>query len=150
MLFIAIIITRFHTMLIGVIGAILYYSKNQFFLKICTHKLTQMIAWTSIFFIGINKFHMASVIDGEIVSLVSLSLILGQVTKRNNFINPENKVCDFIGKISFGIYVLHPLLIFYFARLLGHLTDTIVNYLYFYTFITSMTIILAYVSYEFL
>lgn len=147
--FLAISVTRFHTMLIGVVGGILYYSKNQLFLRICTHKLTQIIAWSCIFLITINKFHIASVIDGEIVSLVALFLIMGQVTKRNNIINLENKICDFIGKISYGIYVLHPLLIFYFARIIGHLTDTIVNYLLLYIFITAITVILAYISYEF-
>ena len=41
---------------------------------------------------------------------------MGQITKRNNFINLENKVRDFIGKISHAIYVINPLSIFYFAR----------------------------------
>lgn len=147
--FLAISVTRFHTMLIGVAGAILYYYRNQRFISLATHKVTQIIVWTCIFLIVINKFHIASVIDGELVSLISLFLIIGQVTKRNNLINLENKVCDFIGKISYGIYVIHPILIFYFARLFGQLADTIANYLLVYILITTTTILLAYFSYEF-
>lgn len=147
--FLAISVTRFHTMLIGVTGAILYYYRNSRFLYLATHKLTQIMAWTCILLMAINKFHIASVIDGELISLVSLFLIMGQVTKRNNLINLENKVCDFIGKISYGMYVVHPILIFYFARLLGHFTDTTANYLLLYFLITATTILLSYLSYEF-
>lgn len=147
--FLAISTTRFHAMLIGVVGAILYYGKNQKFLSVTTLKLSQIIAWTCIFFIAINKFHIASVIDEELVSIISVFLIMGQVTKRNNIVKLENKVCDFIGKISYGIYVIHPLLIFYFAKFLGHFTGTITNYLFVYFLITMATVLLAYLSYEF-
>lgn len=143
-------VTRFHVMLIGVVGAILYYNRNQRFLSLATHKLTQIISWICIFLIAVNKFHIASVIDGELVSIISVFLIMGQITKKNNIINLENKLCDFIGKISYGMYVIHPILIFYFARLLGHFaTDTIPNYLLIYFLITMTTILLAYLSYEF-
>lgn len=147
--FLAISITRFHTMLIGVIGAILYYYRNRRFRVFSTHIVTQIVSWACIFLIAINKFHIASVIDGELVSIIALFLIMGQVTKKNNLINLENKACDFIGKISYGIYVIHPILIFYFARLIGHLADTTVNYLLLYFLITATTIGLAYISYEF-
>jgi peptidoglycan/LPS O-acetylase OafA/YrhL len=147
--FLALSVTRFHTMLIGVVGAILYYHKHRRFLSLATHKVTQIIAWTSIFLIAINKFHIFSVIDQELISVVALFLIMGQITKTNSLINLENKTCDFIGKISYGIYVIHPILIFYFARLLGHFPDTIPSYLLLYFLIIFSTIFLAYLSYEF-
>ena len=147
--FLAISVTRFHNMLIGVVGAILYYYGNQKFLLVTTHKLTQIICWGCLLLIAINKFHIASVIDGELVSVVSLSLIMGQVTKKNHLINLENRVCDFIGKISYGIYVIHPILIFYFCKLLGPFSsDKIANYLLVYCLITAATIVVAYLSYE--
>lgn len=146
----AINVTRFHTMLIGVLGAILYYNKNTRFLKISTHKITQIISWIVIFALMLNRFHIASIIDGEIVSVVTVFLIMGQITKRNNIINLENSVCDFIGKISYGIYVVHPLLIFYFSKLLGNFnSDDVVNYLFVYALIITSTILLAYLSYEY-
>jgi peptidoglycan/LPS O-acetylase OafA/YrhL len=146
----AVTVTRFHIMLFGVTGAILYYNKNQKFLFIATHRITQIISWSCIFLIAINKFHVASVIDGELISIISLFLIIGQVTKKNYIINLENKPCDFIGKISYGIYVIHPLLIFFYARVLGRFNSTsIFNYVIIYLLITSTTIIIAYISYEF-
>jgi peptidoglycan/LPS O-acetylase OafA/YrhL len=148
--YIAISVTRFHTMLIGVVAAILYYYNNSRFFAISTHKITQIVSWTVILLLGLNKFHLASIIDGEIVSIVTVFLIMGQITKRNNLINLENAVCDFIGKISYGIYVIHPLLIFYFAKLIGHFkSDTFANYLLVYSLILLTTILIAYLSYEF-
>lgn len=147
--FLSLSVTRFHTMLIGVVGAILYYYKQNRFFLLATNKLTQICSWACIFLVAINKFHVISAIDNELISVVSLFLIMGQVTKRNSLINLENKACDFIGKISYGIYVIHPILIFYFARLLGHFTETIANYLLLYFLLISATIFLAYLSYEF-
>ncbi len=147
--YLAIGVTRFHTMLIGVIGAMLYYNGNKNYISISTHRVTQIISWVVILLLSLNKFHVASVIDGEIVSVVAVFLIMGQITKRNNIINLENSLCDFIGKISFGIYVIHPLLIFYFSKMLGHFkSDTLDNYLLIYTLIIGTTILIAYLSYE--
>ena len=143
-------VTRFHTILIGVVGAILYYNRNRIFFSISTNKAIQIISWSVVLFIALNKFHIASVIDGEIVSVITVFLIMGQITKRNNIINLENSVCDFIGKISFGIYVFHPILIFYFSKLLGHFnSDYWANYLLVYAIVTATTILTAFLSYEF-
>ena len=147
--YLAINTTRFHNMLIGVVGAILYYNQNQRFLQLSTHVMTQIVAWIAMLLIALNKFHFASVIDVELVSIIALCLIMGQVTKRNRIINLENAAFDFIGKISYGIYVIHPLLIFYFSRLLGTLADNSLNYLLLYLLITTTTILLAWLSYEF-
>ena len=148
--FTAITVTRFHVMLIGVVGAMLYYQKNKIFLAIATNKITQAVAWGCILLIALNRFHIASVIDGELISVVSVFLIIGQITKTNNIINLENKACDFIGKISYGIYVVHPLIIFYFSKLIGSFkSDAVINYIAIYVSILAATIVVSYVSYEF-
>jgi peptidoglycan/LPS O-acetylase OafA/YrhL len=137
-------------MLIGVVGAVLFYNRNTSFYSISTHKITQIISWIVVLLLALNKFHIASVIDGEIVSVITVFLIMGQITKRNNIINLENSTCDFVGKISYGIYVIHPLLIFYFSKLLGQFdSDSLINYLLVYALITATTISTAYLSYEF-
>jgi len=145
----AITVTRFHIMLIGAASAILYYKKNNLFISIATHKITQLVSWSVLFLIALNRFHIASVIDAELVSVVSVCLIAGQITRKNRIINLENKLCDFIGKISYGIYVIHPLLIYYCSRLLGRFSkNSPVNYILIYVLIIAITILLAYLSYE--
>lgn len=148
--YVAMNVSRFHVMLIGVVAAILYYNNNEKFLFFVTHKLTQLFSWICILLIAVNRFHIASVIDSELISIIAVFLILGQITRKNRIINLENKLCDFIGKISYGIYVIHPLILFYFIKLLGQFkSDSFVNYVIVYFLILSVTIIAAYISYEY-
>lgn len=145
--YLAITVTRFHVMLIGVVGAILYYYNNSIFMTIATHKLTQLLSWFCMLLIALNYFRIGFV-DAELVSVIALFLIVGQVTKKG-LINLENKICDFVGKISYGVYVIHPLLIFLLAKTIGGLPDTFSSYLLVYTMIMAATLVVAYLSYQY-
>lgn len=104
-------VTRFQCMLIGAIGAILHKEKHVYLLIWIDNKITQSIAWGFILLLAINRFHLASVIDNEIISVVAVALIIGQIEQRNRLICLENEFFDFLGRISYGIYVIHPLVI---------------------------------------
>ncbi|HVG42067.1 MAG TPA: acyltransferase, partial [Chitinophagaceae bacterium] len=93
---------RFVCMMIGALGAILFFNKQATFLAIFNNKIAQFIAWVALFFVAINRFHIASVLDHEIISLVTVTLIIGQVTIKNRLISLENGIFDFLGKISYG------------------------------------------------
>lgn len=142
-------VTRFHIMLIGAIGAILFYEKNTRFIELSTKKITQIISWTIVFLLALNQFTFVSLLAGEIVAVITVFIIIGQITKTNHLINLENPVCDFIGKISYGIYVIHPILIFYASKLLGTLNpEKMTSYALVYSMVITSTIVLAYLSYE--
>jgi peptidoglycan/LPS O-acetylase OafA/YrhL len=143
-------VTRFHIMLIGVLAAILYYSGNKFFLRATTHIVSQVLAWGCLLLIAVNKFHLISLIDSELVAVMSVVLIMGQITKTNPFINLENKLFDFVGKISYGIYVIHPLLIYFCAKAIGPFRENaLINYIIVFTVVIAVTLIVAWMSYEF-
>lgn len=142
--------TRFHIMLTGSLAAILFYNGNEHFLAITTHKVTQIFSWLCVFLIAMNKFDIPDLISSELVAIISVCLIIGQVTKRNRIVNLENNVFDFIGKISFGIYVIHPMLIFLLAKSLGSFEDkSIWGYVLVYSLVIGSTIGVAYLSYEY-
>jgi peptidoglycan/LPS O-acetylase OafA/YrhL len=143
-------VTRFHCMLIGAIGAILYFRKNVVFLKVMDNFICQLLAWGIIFLVTFNKFHLISFLDNEIISVATLFLIMGQIRKKRRILNLDLPFFEFIGKISYGIYVLHPLVIFYVSKALSF-TDksNVFNYLTAYVLVILVTILSAYISYEF-
>jgi peptidoglycan/LPS O-acetylase OafA/YrhL len=47
-------------------------------------------------------------LDDEIISIVALLLIIRQIGIKNRLINLEVKPLEFIGWISYGIYVIRP------------------------------------------
>lgn len=138
-------------MLIGVIGAVYFYNSHRLFTYVCTHKLTQTMAWIAIGMIAFNRFHIASVIDQEIISVITVFLIMGQITEKKRLISLENTVFDFLGKISYGIYVIHPLVIFILSKIMtGSRSGGFIDYFWVYTLNITISIIAAFVSYELL
>lgn len=143
-------VIRFDCMLIGSLGAILYYNKHELFLGIFTSRITQSIAWLVVVLLVLNIFHIASIIDHEIVSVVTVALIVGQITVKNRLVNLDIKPCDFLGKISYGIYVIHPLIIFFSAKLLKQVEmPAVLKYGFVYCFVITATIFVSWLSYTY-
>lgn len=142
--------TRFYCMLIGCIAAILFVQKS-IWIERLTNKYIAIGAWLILFLAIINKFQISSaLIDHEIISIVTVIVILTQITEKNKIVNLDNKVLDFFGKISYGIYVYHPILIFLSIQFLGKFqNDIFINYLIVLSLIFTLTICLSYVSFYF-
>lgn len=150
LLYDALHVTRFHCMLIGAIAAILYFNKSRLLLLLTNNKITQFLTWLIILLITINKFHVASLIDNELVSIVTVSLIIGQIEKRKRIINLNKSIFDFIGKISYGIYVIHPLIIFYLSKVFFFSENAgIWSYILVYAAVIGCTITIAHFSYTY-
>ena len=143
-------INRFHCMLIGAIGAILYHKKHTLFLKLTNNLFTQFFSWIIIFLVAINKFHLVSFIDNELISVITLFLIIGQIEKSNRLINLNISCFNFIGKISYGIYVIHPLIIFYLSKIIFFSNKTgVLDYMLVYFLVFATTIAISYISYHY-
>lgn len=144
------IVNRFDCMMIGGIGAILYYNNNKLFLKITDNKFSQSLALLILVLLMLNKFHTNAIIDAFLISLVALTLIIGQINIKNRIVNFNHSIFDFFGKISFGIYVYHPLIIFYFTMIYKNLVvDGLLKYFIVYGSVITTTILVAYLSYHY-
>jgi peptidoglycan/LPS O-acetylase OafA/YrhL len=145
-------VIRFDCMAIGAAGAVLFFKKNVFFLKISFSAIAQLVAWGSIVLSALSIFHLASVIDSEIIAVVTVILIVNVSSNPRSLVNLEKPFFDFLGKISYGIYVYHPLIIFLAFKsvggILNHFNDSVKLVLIF-ALIIVVNVLVAYISYEF-
>ena len=144
-------VTRFDCMMLGAIGAILYYTGNKPFNRVLGHRVVGIISLVLLFFSVKWIALIPAPVRPQVIAVLSLVCIVSQ--QHSPIVNLENKVCDFVGKISYGIYVIHPLLVFLLSALyrryamqLPHGIDITVIYLT----ITVATILTAWLSYRFL
>lgn len=144
------IVNRFDCMMIGGLGAILFLNKNSLFLKVIDNVYSQFIALFILGLLIINKYHLNAIVDTFIISIVTLTIIIGQINIKNRLISLNTSFFDFFGKISFGIYVYHPLIIFYCAMFLKDLKmQNSIKYAIVYSSVFIITIIVSYLSFNY-
>jgi peptidoglycan/LPS O-acetylase OafA/YrhL len=144
-------VIRFDCMSIGAIGAILVHNNHGRFIKIVKHPAAQILSWLVILLLMVNQFHIASVIDHEIIAVVTVVLIVNLSFNPKTIIKLSHPVFEGIGKISYGIYIVHQLVIFLFAQFLNKfIIPPEFKYPLVYTGVIGLTILTAFLSYTFL
>ena len=142
--------SRFECMSIGGIGALLCLRKHSLFLKLTANKFTEIVCWLCIAAIAVNRFYITDLVNHDVVAIVTVCLIVNLSFNNNAIISLENRVFDFLGRISYGIYVIHPLMIYGFHELLKPLSwQPLWKDLLFFISVISSTILTAWLSYEF-
>ena len=143
-------ITRFHCMMIGAMGAIMYSNKIKLFKNLFSNRIAQVFSWFLFFLMGFNIIHIPPVIAQEVIAVTSLSMIIGQITVNKRIFNLENRLCNFIGKISYGIYVIHPLIVLLLSRLFKDLNiEKNFKYALVYCSVVAATIFVAWLSFNY-
>lgn len=141
---------RMQTLLIGALGAYWYFYEAKPFLQFSTNRWTQIVCWLIFIAMVFNQFHIASVIDGDIISMATICIIIAQIERKNYIFSLENKLFHFIGEISYGIYIYHPLFIFLMAKMWGVFSKTtILEYSLVFFTVISLTILTAWLSYRY-
>ena len=146
----AMYVNRFDCMMIGALGAILYYQKHTLFIRFTKHIAVQALSWLCVILAALNKFHIAAVLDHEFMSGFTVALIIGQIESSRKIINLDYKIFDFLGKLSYGIYVIHPLAVFFAAQWFVPPGNGFLSYALVYACVMGSTILTAYLSYEYL
>jgi peptidoglycan/LPS O-acetylase OafA/YrhL len=141
-------ITRIDIMSLGAIGAYLVYSKHRI-LKIIYRKDIQIISWLILIASIIYKpIHIFSFIDNELNAIFYLILILNVSSNKFSLISLETKFLNFIGKISYGIYVYHMIIIYLISFTLSSLEYEIDHFML-YPVVLIFTILTATLSYKY-
>ena len=143
------ITTRIDIMCMGAIGAYIAYSKKNILLKIIYRKEIQILSWFILIISIIYKpIHIYSFIDPEINSIFYLFIILNISSNKKSLISLENIFFNFIGKISYGIYVYHMILIYLISYLFSYLNLQL-RYIEIHIIVLISTIFVAWISYKF-
>lgn len=109
-------ITQFDCMMLGAAGAIMYYRGTEWFNRLCSNRWITITAWVLFFTSGLWAKYIPSPIMNEVIALVSLMVIMAGLLRKPIL---ENRVMNYLGKISYGIYVIHPLLLYAGTRLIS-------------------------------
>ena len=133
------------------IGGVLAYLRftDSWLLKFLFNKIVQIIAWLVLALSLVVKFHIISFLDMEIYSFIAGIVILNVSYNRESIFYLENKVLNYLGKISFGIYAYHMLVISIWANLFPpNLIKGISYWAYLVPFILlSFSILIGHLSY---
>jgi peptidoglycan/LPS O-acetylase OafA/YrhL len=143
----------YDTLAIGGICAWLY-KNNHTALKILYYPVLQITAW--LFFIiscVFGPFDIHYIINKEIYSLAFGVIILNVGTNPASLVKLRGKVPDFLGRISYGMYVLHPFIIILAAIPLQHVVPSLhskpLQLLFINAVVIPLTIIVAWASYRY-
>ena len=146
-LYIFISAARFDCMAIGALGACFYYHKIAF--KFIFNRIVQIISWLIFTLLLINRFHIVSFFDHEIVAIVTIILIFNVSSNTKTIINLDNIIFDYLGKISYSIYVIHPLLILLILKIIPRFKNSTIYILSVYFSVFALTLIIASLSYRY-
>jgi len=140
---------RFDCMAVGALLAIFYFENNTTLIRYCRSIVVPIFFWGMVFLICFYNLSFLSIYLNNIVSIVSGAFIINQITNTRSKNLLENAPMFFLGKISYGIYVYHPLLIslslFFF-----HLNGIFPRHRLLLAVVLIATIFVSYLSYTFL
>lgn len=107
-----------------------------------------MLLWVLFFTSGLYAQYIPSLICPTYISIISLGVIVSGLVGKPIL---ENKVMNYLGNISYGIYVIHPVLLTILTYLMRDVTldwPLWMQYVVLYVAMTGLTIGIAALSYE--
>lgn len=142
---------KIECMTIGAIGAYLYWSKNKI-LKLVYHPMIHILSW--IIIPVLIFFTPSGLQDGNhlIYSLAFITIILNVSTNKKSFLKLELPILNHLGKISYGIYMYHFMIIpiiIYTLRKNNIYINSLQGNILLYTFTFIFSILIANLSYNY-
>lgn len=107
-------VTQFDTIMLGSIGAILFYEGRDWLQNICGSLWFAIVIWVLFLTTQLWVPMLPSPICAEVIAVISLALILSAICGHPVL---ENKFTQYIGKLSYGIYIFHPIVIYALSTL---------------------------------
>ncbi len=142
---------RYDCMAIGALFAIAWYKKTAPIIKLSGSIITQLVFWLMMVLLCLNKFNKFSFLTEDVVSVITGFYILSQVGSKADKNLMENSITAFLGKISYGIYMYHPLILLLLSRVIDERYIAMPSNSFVYvSIVMAATVLLAWASYQWL
>jgi len=141
---------RVDCMAIGALGALILFSNDRRFLDILYRTEVQVIVLVVTVLcvvIGLDIRYVSF----DVYSLLFIILILNAAANPKTILKLENPSLNYLGRVSYGIYLFHPLAIFMLLEVFNGIStgDGMVSNVLLYILVFTLSIVLAVVSYQF-
>lgn len=138
-------------MAIGGIGAYLLFYKKEKVLKVLYNRYLQIALYLIVFIITIKGFAIPY-FTYQLYSLIFVVLILNLASNPKSVLNLEYKPLNYLGKISYGLYMYHNIVLAACLKFLlyeGITLNSLWGNVLYYAVAITVTIIIASLSYEY-
>jgi len=144
---------RISVMIIGAAGASLVYYEKKTFLNIIYRKDIQYLIYSILLILLALNVHFYN-FNLEFYGLFFCFFIINVATNANSIINLDFSFMNYLGKISYGIYIYHTTIIVLVIKLVKKYLSPEMSYTAFnvvvYTTSITLTIIICHLSYLFI
>jgi len=130
----------------GGLFAVIYFNGYKKIIRILHNKYLQILAWLSTIFLLLSG-NSLGFFHHQIYALLFGILIFNLAVNPNSIVQFKSKILDYLGKISYGLYMYHSIFIVLSIKVCMHFN--IVNNVYIYTSSFLSTLIAAGLSYQF-
>ncbi|QNK77410.1 acyltransferase [Winogradskyella sp. PAMC22761] len=143
---------RIDCMAIGAIGGYLYFNKviHHKIIIFLYSKYTQLVTFLLILILLLLDVKL-SVFQDSVFALLFMIVILNVATNTKSILNLEFKLFNFLGKISYGMYVFHPLILMSILKYFKN--NDMINTVFFhsiqYVLVFFFTIVISYLSFNY-
>jgi peptidoglycan/LPS O-acetylase OafA/YrhL len=144
-------LTRIDCMAIGGLGAWWANSSNRIAQQFIFNKATQIILWL-ILLAGCSgqMLYMPSLIEQELYAIVFAIIILNVSKNPRPVLSLENSILDWVGKISYGVYLWHMLVLYLLSKLIqDKLAPTSLGLIFYFMISVSVVLMIASLSYKY-
>lgn len=125
-------LTRIDCMAIGGLGAC-WANSDRKYQSIIFDKITQVVIWIIFLFSClIHPLVLPSFILQEVYAIVFILLILNVSLNSKTFIWLDNRILNWIGKISYGIYLWHMLILYVMSLTINDILPNTISGMIFY------------------
>lgn len=113
--------TPIDVLLFGSIVAILFYEQRVWLINLCSQIWFALVAWALFLTTQLWVPLLPAPVRSLVIAIISVAVILSGFCGHSVL---ENKVSQFFSKISYGIYIFHPIVIFVCAEVAKNISNT--------------------------